>query len=137
MQRDDGLVAEVRDWLHKAAEDLRAGRHELKASPPLTADAVFHAQQAAEKAIKAFLAWHSQVFRKTHDLLELGEAGARIQPRLAPVLRRAAPLTEFAWLFRYPSGAADPTSEEATQSLETAGEVVEAVLKELPPEVHP
>jgi prevent-host-death family protein len=29
---------------------------------------VFHAQQAAEKAMKGYLSWHDQAFRKTHDL---------------------------------------------------------------------
>jgi HEPN domain-containing protein len=29
---------------------------------------VFHAQRAAEKAMKAFLAWHDVPFRKTHNL---------------------------------------------------------------------
>jgi hypothetical protein len=30
--------------------------------------AVFHCQQAAEKALKGFLAWHDVPFRKTHTL---------------------------------------------------------------------
>ncbi len=35
--------------------------------------ACFHAQQAAEKAIKSVLAWHGIEFRRTHDLLALAE----------------------------------------------------------------
>jgi HEPN domain-containing protein len=136
MQPDAGLVAEVREWLWKAAEDARAARHGLTARPPLTTVAVFHAQQSAEKAIKGFLAWHSQAFRKTHDLVELGEAGSRIEPRLTAVLRRAAPLTEFAWLYRYPSGAEDPTVEEAEEAIATAEAVLAEVLRELPPELR-
>ena len=42
---------EVRGWLLRAAEDLRAGRHDLTASPPLLNDVAFHAQQCAEKAL--------------------------------------------------------------------------------------
>ena len=42
---------EVRGWLLRASEDLRAGRHDLTASPPLLNDVAFHAQQCAEKAL--------------------------------------------------------------------------------------
>ena len=35
--------------------DLRSAEHALRASPPLTEDACFHAQQAVEKSLKAFL----------------------------------------------------------------------------------
>jgi len=41
---------EVRGWLLRASEDLRAGRHDLTAVPPLVNDVAFHAQQCAEKA---------------------------------------------------------------------------------------
>jgi hypothetical protein len=34
----------------------------------------FHAQQAAEKALKAFLAFHDEPFRKTHGIEEIGRA---------------------------------------------------------------
>lgn len=49
---DSELVAETRGWLTRARDDLRAGEVDLGPVPPLTADAVFHAQQAAEKAMK-------------------------------------------------------------------------------------
>ena len=68
MPHDPELVAETKAWYQKAAQDLRAGDVDLGAQPPLTMDAVFHAQQAAEKAMKGFLTWHSRLFRKTHSL---------------------------------------------------------------------
>jgi HEPN domain-containing protein len=46
--------------------------NELTAVPPFTADAVFRAQQAAEKTLKGFLAWHDVPFGKTHNLAALG-----------------------------------------------------------------
>jgi len=39
--------------------------------PPLQATAAYHAQQAGEKALKAFLAAHDVAFRPTHSLEEL------------------------------------------------------------------
>lgn len=70
MPHDPELVAETRSWLVKGKMDLDAAAFELTAVPPFTGDVVFHAQQSAEKAFKAFLTWHSSPFRKTHNLEE-------------------------------------------------------------------
>lgn len=61
MPHDPELVAETRAWLSKAKSDLDAAAFELTAEPPFTADMVFHAQQAVEKAFKGFfdLAQHA------------------------------------------------------------------------------
>jgi HEPN domain-containing protein len=55
MKHDPGRVADTRAWLVKAAIDLRAAETDLAASLPLLEDALFHCQQAAEKAMKALL----------------------------------------------------------------------------------
>jgi len=96
---------------------------------------VFNAEQAAEKAMKGFLAWHDQPFRKTHNLVEIGQACVEIDPSLEGVLRAAAPLTEYAWRFRYPSDPEAPSADEARNALDTARRVVEALLERLPGEV--
>lgn len=137
MPHDPALVAEVRAWLSKAAKDFAAAEYELLADPPFAEDIVFHAQQVAEKALKAYLSWHRLTFRKTHNLVELGEACCRIDQSLEPLLRRAATLTEYAWKFRYPGDPQDATAEEATDALGTAREVYEAMLSRTPPEAHP
>ena len=51
MPHDPVLVADTQSWLRKAALDIKAAEHDLAASPPLLADAVFHCQQAAEQVI--------------------------------------------------------------------------------------
>jgi len=135
MPHDPALAAEVRGWLSKAGKDLAAAAYELQAKPPFADDIVFHAQQAAEKSLKAFLSWHRVPFRKTHNLIELGEACCRIDPSLDALLRRAAPLTEYAWKFRYPGDPDEATAEEATEALATAREVFDMVLRCLPPDV--
>ena len=44
-------MAEVRSWFQKAANDLRGADIDLAALPPLIIeDALFHCQQAVEKA---------------------------------------------------------------------------------------
>lgn len=100
MSPDAARIDEARSWLVKAASDLRAASHEFTATPPLLDDIAFHTQQAVEKTLKGFLAWHDRPFRKTHDLVELGQACVDIDASLEPLLRRAAPLTEYAFRSR-------------------------------------
>jgi HEPN domain-containing protein len=48
-------LAEAREWLARAEQDLQAVRTVLSAAVPLPAIAAYHAQQAAEKALKALI----------------------------------------------------------------------------------
>ena len=93
MPHDPVRIAETKSWLVKAARDLRAADHEWSATPPLRDDIAFHCQQAVEKSLKAFLTWHDVAFRKTHDLIELGQACVGVQADISSLLRRAAPLS--------------------------------------------
>jgi HEPN domain-containing protein len=111
---------------------LRAADFETQASPTLASDIVFHAQQAAEKALKGFLTWHRQTFRKTHSIEEIGEQCIAIDASLKNLIDRAAPLTEYAWRFRYPGDCDAPPPDEARAALELAREVFTAVLSRLP-----
>lgn len=52
----------------------------------LLEDVLFHCQQAVEKTLKGFLAWHDVPFRKTHSLEELGAACERLDPTLKTAL---------------------------------------------------
>ncbi len=135
--RPDARAAEAREWLIKAALDRRAAEFEFTADPPLTADIVFHCQQLAEKSMKGFLAWHDEPFRKTHNLVEVGQQCAAIDATLTDLMRGAARLTEYAWRFRYPGEPEEPPVSEAQEALALAREVYEAILSRLPEEVQP
>ena len=137
MPHDPALVAEVRAWLSKAAKDLAAAAYESQAGPPFTDDIVFHSQQAVEKSLKAFLSWYRLPFRKTHNLVELGEACSQVDRSLEALLRRAAPLTEYAWKFRYPGQPDEPSLAEAKAALVLAREVYDAIIERLPSDTHP
>lgn len=103
----------------------------------LWGDVMFHSQQAAEKTMKAFLARHDVPFRKTHNIEELGHQCAELDATLGPVADQAAPLTEFAWKFRYPGEPDEPNRAEAEEALESARCVYAAILIRLPPKVWP
>ena len=128
---------ETRAWFQKVAQDLRAADLVLDAEPPIIEDGLFHAQQAAEKAIKGFLVWHEIPFRKTPDLREVGGLALAVDSSLEPILRRAARLSPFAGVFRYPGDIGEPSIEEAREALALAREVVSTVLTRLPAEVQP
>jgi HEPN domain-containing protein len=136
MAADPLLVAETKAWLRKAALDLHAAEHDLIASPPLLADAVFHCQQAVEKSLKAFLMWHNIPFRKTHSLEELGEQCLDLDQTMKTLIDRAVPLTEYAWKFRYPGEPEEPSREEAQEAMEIAREMFGAVISRLPQETR-
>jgi HEPN domain-containing protein len=130
-------IADTRAWLIKASKDLRGAEIDLAAEPPLLEDVMFHGQQAVEKTLKAFLTWHDCRFRKTHDLVEIGGQCVALDPTLEPLLRRAAPPTEYAWKYRYPGEAPEPIQTEAEEALTLARKVIDAVLARLPAEVRP
>ena len=134
---DPVRIADTRAWLLKANDDLRGAQIDLDADPPLLGDVFFHCQQAVEKSLKAFLTWHDTPFRKTHDLVVLGGLCVKIDANLEPLLRSVAPLTEYAWKFRYPGDVSIPDLSEAKLSLALARQVLDAVLARLPSETYP
>ena len=82
--------------------------------------------------MKAFLAWHDVPFRKTHSLEELGRQCVQVDPTLAAVAQQAAPLTEYAWKFRYPGDTHEPDRAETEEALAAARNVYNAILSRLP-----
>ena len=116
MQPDDLRLADTISWLSKVRNDLRAAQVDLDAQPPLIQDTLFHAQQAVEKSLKAFLVWHDRPFRKTHDINELSGPCVDIDPTLSAILAEAVILTRYAWQSRYPGEATEPTRRPRSSS---------------------
>lgn len=137
MPHDPIRVADARGWLERAKIDLEAGDADLAHTPPICGDAMFHAQQAVEKALKGLLLWNEITFRKTHDLRELFESCRSVAPGLETLGERAEGLTPYAWIFRYPGEPEEPSRDEAEQALSIARDVYEAVLSRLPREARP
>jgi HEPN domain-containing protein len=64
-------VNDPRAWAERAEEDFLLARTALRRKQPLTSGVCFHAQQCAEKYMKALLISKDAEFPKTHDLLML------------------------------------------------------------------
>ena len=59
-------------WIERAEEDFHLAQVALRQRKfPAYHSVCFHAQQSAEKYLKAFLVRHKIPFRKTHDLRDL------------------------------------------------------------------
>ena len=111
----------VKAWIEKAENDLRAAKHliNVRSNPPL--DAVcFHAQQCAEKYLKAFLTYKGVEFRKTHDLGELIALASEIDGSFDEIIDIGEKLTDYAVDIRYLLLMEEPTIEEAKEALEMA-----------------
>jgi HEPN domain-containing protein len=87
-------------------------------------DLCFHAQQAAEKALKAAYQHHAWTFQYTHDLDELVAGLKRKGLTIPPQIDDAIVLTSFAWEARYPGVAEPVTEEEYREALRHAEAVV-------------
>ena len=83
----------LRSWLTKAANDLRTARIlDAAADGPLDT-AIYHCQQAAEKAVKAFLISHAVTPEKTHDVRKLAVQASGFEARFNELIELAAALT--------------------------------------------
>ena len=110
------------DWLRHAWSDLELARTRRN-SKILLEDLCFHAQQTAEKALKAVLVFNSVPFPKTHNirtLMDLLPEGLNL-PEEA---RGAASLTDYAVLTRYPGALEPVTEEEYIEAIRIAEAVV-------------
>ncbi len=136
MAVDAILIANAAAWLRKASQDAdRIGRC-LHADPPDVEDALFHCQQTAEKAMKAFLTWHDQPFRKTHDLAALATQCAGLDATLAPIVTGLDDLTEYAWAYRYPTDISEPSVSDVDEARELASGALRQIAARLPKEVR-
>jgi HEPN domain-containing protein len=114
-------MSEVTDphaWINRAEEDYIVAQAVLRRKKPLAYIACFHAQQCAEKYLKAILVSLGKTFPKTHDLLMLQtlcQQGGILIPVEA---KRLNMLSDHAVRIRYPGE--DATLEEAREALEIA-----------------
>jgi len=134
---DDAKRDLVRAWLVRAQRDLDAARTLAGADPPQLDSAVYHCQQAAEKAVKGFLTLHDRHVDKTHDVQALMAAAQPADPAFDEWLAAGERLTPYATAYRYPGEELEPDREEYETALADAAGVVAFVLSRVPPETRP
>jgi len=113
MPPENTRLEEAGEWLPVAADDLRLADAALGLEPPITGLALYHAQQAAEKALKAYLIFRGHTFPFTHNLTELARPLVDLDTLLLAVAQPGLDLSDFATLYRYPGEPELPTVEQA------------------------
>lgn len=119
----DALVAA---WPDKAVGDLQVAQRLLDSGDHRAFDAVcFHAQQGAEKLIKAALTAHGAPFPKVHDLVHLDARLRRVIVAWSFDINALSELSTMAVESRYPGFRA--TEQEAGDAFDTASRLSAAL----------
>jgi HEPN domain-containing protein len=127
----------VQSWLVKALHDLATARKAAAEPDPYLDTAIYHCQQAAEKAVNGFLAFHDQSPVRTHDIELLLSMADSFEAGFAAWVEAAERLTRYATQYRYPGDVMEPDQDEFDQALTDAEGLVQFVLSVPPAAVHP
>ena len=135
----DARASEAKAWMVKAWRDLETARRAATGQPPFYDVAVYHCQQAAEKAVKAFLVHHGKPYERTHDIEVLVDFACDIDSNFKGLADAADVLTPYATRFRYPNAtfAVEPQPAEYEEALKYAQAIYDFVLHRLQPEARP
>jgi HEPN domain-containing protein len=108
----------TREWLEKAEGDWDTAGRELRARKRPNYDAAcFHAQQCAEKCLKALLQEAGVAFARTHDLAALLDLLMPLDPSWDLLRAVVVELGVFAVYVRYPGYKADRETARRAVSL--------------------
>lgn len=114
-------------WLLKANNDLSAAK--ILSEANCLDVAIYHTQQAGEKALKGFLAAHKHPLAKTHDLVALIALCKQYNPKIAALGSLAEKLTPFAIVFRYPDVDVYPKKQTVLNAILDAEKIVHTIKK--------
>lgn len=117
------------EWIDKAEGDWKVAQREKQDANPVWDAVAFHAQQCAEKYLKAFLEERNIPFPKTHNLVELLNLSGGLLTDLDALKAQLTHLSTFGIAARYPSIRADQqAAEEAMRTAEQVRRVIRAKL---------
>ena len=135
----DAPGADTKAWMIKAWRDLETARRAATGQPPFYDVAVYHCQQAAEKAVKAFLVHHGKAYEKTHDIEVLIDLASEVESSFSKLADAADALTPYATRFRYPNAtfAIEPEPGEYAEAIQHAQSIYDFVLSRLPVDAKP
>jgi len=112
------------DWLAHAESDLNLARLAKDHEEILPEQVCFHAQQAAEKALKAVLLDRKIEFPLIHDIEELLEIATQGGLLVPPDVADAGMLTPYAVEARYPGSEEEITPSQVDEAIRLAEDIV-------------
>jgi len=119
-------------WVRKADSDLLNIANNVEATAVPWDTVCFHAQQAVEKFLKAWLIAHAQTPRRTHDLVTLLADCVAVDPVLAPLEPDCRRLTNYAIQSRYPDDVFEIGEADGRLVVDKARRLCELVRASLP-----
>ena len=125
----------ARGWLRKAESDIADASRTLGSDGPFDT-ACFHAQQAAEKLLKGFLALRGHLIPRTHDLEELQRMCLAVEPELGIAAFDLSELTSYAVEMRY-DFEFWPDDETARGAVELVRRLRGTIIAAVPEEARP
>jgi HEPN domain-containing protein len=93
------------EWLEIANQDLYAAAKLLQDDDRTLAPSIYHTQQCAEKALKAFLVLNNFPIERTHDLLKLLAVCCEFDKEFSQLLSATSDLNPFSTDSRYPDNS--------------------------------
>ncbi|MDA8337308.1 MAG: HEPN domain-containing protein [Peptococcaceae bacterium] len=142
------MLRSVKEWLSFSQTDLEDG--EVLFQRDRFTGACFHAQQAAEKALKGFMVYSNIPHPKKHDLIELNDLCITINTAFNGLREKLITLNQFYIPSRYPDAAAGmapdgvPTKDLSRKALDYARDVfdfcsdrMKVAVQQKPPEPQP
>jgi HEPN domain-containing protein len=114
-------------WVAKAQNDLLNIRNNLDAEQVPWDTICFHAQQAAEKMLKALLVSCGQTVSRTHDLVALLAEVVAAGEALGDLEDDCRLLSPYAVMLRYPGVPGEPSEQEGRRAVNAAEHVFEQV----------
>lgn len=110
------MTPSTREWVEKAEEDFLAAQDlARRRKRPLWSSVCFHAQQCAEKYLKARMEEAGMRIPRTHDLELLLNGLLQVEPLWVALRPSLQALTDYAVDFRYPGSEA--RKAEAVQAM--------------------
>lgn len=117
----------VAAWVAKAERDLASAFRLLEGDQPYLDTAVYHCQQAAEKALKGFLAAQDQPLHRVHDLVLLIDECTCLNESFGQLAESADTLAPYSTMFRYPGTSFEPQLTEALEAIACAKRILDHV----------
>ena len=115
----------LEQWLLKAEEDLGSAKHLLNGQYYGTA--IYHTQQAAEKAFKAYCVYISIAIPRTHNLDALCQLCQSSDADFVNVYLYAIDLNGLDVSFRYPNVQLNPSETDVQNAIALASEILDFV----------
>lgn len=124
-------------FMQKHEESIWYAQDDLTAAKILCREniyraSLYHCQQAAEKALKAYLVWKNATIRKTHDLIILTDICTQFDEQFLSLYEICFILKPFSTQTRYPDDFSDPELEAVERAIECAHTILKFVEERLP-----